>query len=647
MNGLGTTSTETTPGADGTTANHFRLESLTSVVFVLFALTAIRYQIKLLNYREWMDESETIVTAKMIASGGRLYADIFNHHGPLTFLPGLIVAKFGDFGIAAHRVPIAMLQLVALASIYFSPILSNTFIRKTYTMLAASVMLVYLPESMLFGHMYMYQVIGGLLLVIIFAQLCLPAIACQDRLSMRTVVAGNVLIGSLPFLAVTYVPAAALLFLASTRRRFLAHCCAGLAGGLLLNVVFLASIGSVRGFLAFHIYLNAEILPLYDGGQGGLRLLDNAFNSVTGNLFQFSIFAITTVAISRLTRIERGIPWRSISVWLCLGSLLIRGIFFHELPYLYCALVIPLVFFLDESAVALQPRSVALAFSIVCLLKVSLLMPEDNARFNSNLTPVSTEFSQLAQILTTKQDRIIAYSFQNFQYIASDRLPASGNFFYLPWQAKYNENPKFGIRIDACHAIRLERPKLMLIDKWKVFDKFTWESYATCIQDLLDKYYSQVPGRPYYIRKDLFPEDMGLVFSDEPIELRPSAELSSGMSIGIAMTPSHQRQQAPLKRVGVMFETYVRSNLGYAVLHLRGPDNAEFVQTFSLSDIDNNKYHYFDLDSKMYTTGEITGVAGGGISTWESHDGKGGVLTCLAYEYSDDRRGFTPGCPLF
>ncbi|WP_413903977.1 hypothetical protein [Candidatus Skiveiella danica] len=36
-----------------------------------------------MNYIEWGDESETIVVAKMIAAGERLYSQIFNHHGPL------------------------------------------------------------------------------------------------------------------------------------------------------------------------------------------------------------------------------------------------------------------------------------------------------------------------------------------------------------------------------------------------------------------------------------------------------------------------------------------------------------------------------------------------------------------------------------
>jgi len=121
--------------------------------FFIFTLLAIRYQIKLFNYIEWGDESETIVASKMIAAGYSLYSQIFNHHGPLTFPPGVVLEKLGDYGVVGHRVSIAMLQIFALLSIYFSPILNSGLVRKLYTMAAGSVMLLYLPE--IFGHTYM------------------------------------------------------------------------------------------------------------------------------------------------------------------------------------------------------------------------------------------------------------------------------------------------------------------------------------------------------------------------------------------------------------------------------------------------------------------------------------------------------------
>lgn len=621
------------------------LNLLTCSIFVVFVVLAIRYQINLLSYIQWGDESETIVAAKMIAAGSSLYSEIFNHHGPLTFLPGVLIEKFGDVGVPGHRIPIAILQLVALAAIYFSPLLKEKFVSNIYIWLAASVMLLYLPE--IFGHMYKYQVMAGLLLIVILAQYTLPAIACPEKLTTNKLIIGNLLIGSLPFLAITYLPISVLLFVASIRNQFFLKSFEWLVAGIGFNLLFLACIGSIPGYLAFHLYLNSEVLPLYNGAQSALQLIDSAFEGATNDLSQFIILTTIAIAIANLASNERRLPWRSVMVGIGIGSLLVRGAGFHGLPYFYAGLAFPLIFFKNQIRVSYQSALVVFILTVICFIKLSLLIPADKQRLNSRQIPGVTEFSQLARLLTSKQDRIIAYSFQNFQYIASDRLPASGHFFYLPWQAKYNENPKFGIKIDACQEIERSRPKIMLIDKWKVWDRYPWDSYAGCVQKIIDKDYSQIPGRPYYVRGDILPDDMGIATAQESYKMQPSAQLDTRAPIRISMTSSHQDDQAGVKRIGVMFGTYVRQNPGDAELRLKGPDGAEFVQRFSLPDLADNKYRYFDLDSKRYTSGEIVSITGDGVSIWESHNKKGGVNTCITYEYNNGKRRFTPGCPLF
>ena len=91
----------------------------------------------------------------------------------------------------------------------------------------------------------------------------------------------------------------------------------------------------------------------------------------------------------------------------------------------------------------------------------------------------------------------------------------------------------------------------------------------------------------------------------------------------------------------------VRKNHGDAELRLKGQDGNQFLQRFSLSELEDNKYHNFDIDSKRYSSGEILSITGGGVSTWESHSDKGVVSTCMTYEYNNGKKSFTPGCPLF
>jgi hypothetical protein len=42
--------------------------------FAVIAILAVRHQINLLSYALWQDETETIVAAKMLANGYRLYS---------------------------------------------------------------------------------------------------------------------------------------------------------------------------------------------------------------------------------------------------------------------------------------------------------------------------------------------------------------------------------------------------------------------------------------------------------------------------------------------------------------------------------------------------------------------------------------------
>ena len=397
------------------------LNLVAGLILSIFIVLTIRYQIYLLTYIEWGDESETVVVAKMIAAGGSLYSEIFNHHGPLTFLPGVLIENFGDFGVPGHRIPIAVLQLVALAAIYFSPLLENKFISTIYTGLAASIMMLYFPE--IYGHTYMYQVMAGLLLIIILAQYTLPAIACPGMLPVNKLILGNLLIASLPFLAITYLPISILLFVASIKKPFFLKSFAWLVAGIGFNVLFLARIGSISGFLAYPLYLNSRILSLYDGRQGLFQLIDSAFKGATKDFSLFAILLSILMSMVNLASNERGLPWRSVLLGIGMGTLLIRATHFDELlyfriiPYFYAALAFPLVFFKNQIRPSYQSILAMCILSIICFTKLSLVMPTDKLRLSRQQIPNMTEFSSLAQLLTSKQDRIIAYSFQNFEYI--------------------------------------------------------------------------------------------------------------------------------------------------------------------------------------------------------------------------------------
>jgi len=128
-------------------------------------------------------------------------------------------------------------------------------------------------------------------------------------------------------------------------------------------------------------------------------------------------------------------------------------------------------------------------------------------------------------------------------------------------------------------------------------------------------------------------------------EMRPSSPLARDTAIKIMMTSGHEAAASGLKRIGVMFGTYVRRNQGEAEFRLRGPQGESLALRFDLPDVADNQYQFFDLDSKVYTSGEIVAISGGGISTWESHKLPAEMYTCIVYEYANGTKRSTPGCP--
>jgi hypothetical protein len=248
--------------------------------------------------------------------------------------------------------------------------------------------------------------------------------------------------------------------------------------------------------------------------------------------------------------------------------------------------------------------------------------------------------------ITKKDEKILSLVFNPFLYIKADRLPASGHYYYLPFQAAYNRVSIFNYKIDICNDIITNRPTVIWFDNLIIWNKYSIDQYEPCVIDIIKNDYTLFHRLNLYIRNDIV-RDNGL--EDEPFSTyttHPSTELTPSDPIRLSMITSDRNKADELKRIGVMFGTYKRQNPGAAELRLKSADGCEFVQRFSLEDLADNKYRYFDLDPKRYTSGEIVSVTGGGVSTWESDEGKGDPLTCMTYEYTSGKVLFTPGCPL-
>jgi len=130
-----------------------------------------------------------------------------------------------------------------------------------------------------------------------------------------------------------------------------------------------------------------------------------------------------------------------------------------------------------------------------------------------------------------------------------------------------------------------------------------------------------------------------------PVMTRASAPLKNNNPIRLFMSKAYEKNPRPLKRIGIQFGTYMRKNPGSAELRLTTLEGQMLVIPFHLSDLADNQYKYFELDSKSYSSGQIFYVTGGGISVWEVLKKNGTVESCLIYEYTNGKKRVTQGCP--
>lgn len=481
----------------------------TWLILIAISIFAVRYQLALLNYMEWGDESETIVIAKMLSSGMSLYDEVFSQHGPLVYLFGIIVEKLGFSGIHSHRISIVVLQIFAILALFFSPVFKNVDNRNIFVAIAGAMFVIYL--SRFFGHMYIYHAVGGLFLFIIIVQYSIPSIILPEKLKIHNVAIGSALVGALPFLAVTYLPAAVLLFIASMRKKFVKASLISMFGAVFACTAFLIYIGSFRGYIALHFFLNFSIYSSMP--HTSLANLSDIYQSAISVLsYDIGAFLLFTVLIFSLVAMASGegkYPWRTVILGIGIATLLVRGGSFWGLPFYYSLLAMPIIFFMRMQFEKKHILFLA-CFAVVCLTKLSLLIPDDKQRFIARKTKEATEFSRLVKQMTDKNDRIIAYSFRNLEYILSDRLPASGNIYYLPQQYIYNKKSILGINPDACKDIESYQPKIMLIDKWNAWGHYAWDEYGQCVQDILDAHYVQVVNKPYYVLRGFLAEYMNI-----------------------------------------------------------------------------------------------------------------------------------------
>ncbi|OOF19751.1 hypothetical protein BZJ17_14815, partial [Salinivibrio sp. IB574] len=465
------------------------------LAFILVMSVSLWACSNLIDYRLWGDEAETIVAAKMMASGQTLYSEIFNHHGPMTFFFGYVIEQFGNASIEDYRVVIYSLQFLILLFIFLDP--KREYIEKLITILGFSAIIWgWGPEVL--ASVHQYQTLCGLILFSVFYFSLLPILK-GNEISNVNLVISSCFLALLPFLAVTYIPISILIAIAITKKEQKRYAIFGFSLGVIISAVFILLTTSLSGYFAYHFYLNAKVLPLYNGGQSFLQLIGNVLRYTIGSIEGAIIFIPCLVS---LLVINKTSIFRVLFVLAGLCSLLIRAhpISFHGVPYIYAALAIFFSVIPHCFSILLTKRIVLIPVTILLFGFYHIYMAYNRP---NNPLPEYNRYAELVKKITNSEDTVLFHSFTNHLYIMADRLPASAHFFYLPWQQKYEENPVLGISNDICKDIVENRPKAIVLDKWKVWGMYDWEGYApNCFKDILSEKYKNIVG-DLYLRDDI------------------------------------------------------------------------------------------------------------------------------------------------
>lgn len=638
------------------------------------------------------DEVEQLVAGQMLNHGRHLYRDVFSHHGPLPYMIAQLYASLvseSDFSyIRIFQVILAMgscMAVVLCPALKIIP--ARIWAGALYLLLLA---LVWIPDGM---ALFLYPWMSGFLLVIVIAQGVVPSMFSERPSKSGLITSGAA--GALAcFCGYSSGPAALLFALSlfashalpsSSRRVAVDASLFALGAGLATLAVgtWLYVFGDIKGFYVYHFYFNQHVYVKYID-YSVLDLLKNFALSFTPQtiigsvgVFSFICWLYIFAALKpKSASAKTFLAWAFSLVFLASGVVFANargGSGLGDSGFLTSNLAlfsIAISLVLERNL--LGGSKWGIVYSISASMMVALLVSQiggyavsflgipqkEASSYVETIKPDKSAIYEFVRTITRKDGDLLVLNYNATLYLKADRLPASGNLFYLPWQAEYNKSPKYGYKIDICSDIRMRRPAVIWFFNWRVWEKYSIDDYEPCVISLIVAGYTPLSfDSPWHIRNDLFKTsitklplgavtavDWGPALKEKIMRL--SAQLSLVAPIEIVMAPGYETRKMALRRLGIMLATRGRRNTGEAELHLRGTDGSEFSQRFALSAVEDNRYQYFDIDSKWYASAEIRSDTGEGISTWESDFPDSSSYTCVIYEYIDGTRGYTPACPV-
>lgn len=642
---------------------------------------------------ELADEIEQFVAAQMLNHGHRLYKDIFSHHGPVPYMLSHWYTLFAsDWDFSKVRLLQAALALFSAIAVILSPVMKSISSRLAAGAIYLLLVSCFWEQENL--YVLIHYKISGFLFVIIVAQCVLPALTSQ-RPSTYGLFSAGACAALAFFCAYSNAPAIfcflisiAFCDLAPSRSLSYYAKFVGLGAICATSVVvaWLSRYGDMVGFLVEHLYFNQVIYSKYlDPSElNPIRNFQLAFDARSSIHSIAVVLLVCWLYMLSVIGTRPSTPERWRSRWIALPIITIGVVLANFRAYNSLGdsgfVVINIAFFaisasmtIEEALSTSSKRDALRSFLLICTsivlsFRISAYAisffgnpHSDLSRFVGTLKPSREPIYDFVRSITKEDNDLLVLPGNAVIYLKAGRLPASRNLFYWAWQSEYNKNPKYGYAMPICDDLRLHKPAVIWLINLPVSFSFeTLDTHDPCvISFIVDGYTPLTFDSPWHIRNDLVASSAASAPSEVPRQLdllgdanatrndeimQRSGILSTFSSIELRLTPLNRQPKTSLRKIGILFTTYGRHTTGTATLYLSGPGRTEFVRSFDLSAISDNKYHYFDIDSGVYSGGRIDAAAGGGISTWEGHFD--GSYTCTIYEYADSTHRYTTGCPI-
>ncbi len=454
------------------------------------------------------DEDLHVLGAKVIASGGRLYRDFVDIHGPLIFiLSQLYGAVFSWSWPNGARLCGAFLMAAGLLAIVCGPGLSGLRPRLWCGgLLGVWLAAVWLRQGL---NLLDYYAPAGALAALFLGTYGLGAWRGAQIARSPAFIAGLALAA---LGAASYAYGFSIVFLALSagigswragQRQTIRFFVAGMAAGGLLLLAWLLRFGDLRGYLAYHVLESLLYYSRYTALSPHTFLQSLVPDLAPVRRIQTLAVAASLVSLALHLWLDASRPRRHVPEIL-LGHLAVlalnaRGLtIFQDGSFVIGALCVaaPAVAEAIARAAAVSRRvgtalAALAAFAVLAFAHPALVTPfgitqAALARTRGSVfgRPSDAPLFQRIRALTHSKQPILVLVYDPGLYLAADRPPMTGFYTYFAYDADYAKSPWFSRGHDLCSAIAESPPLVIVYDHTPVWG-FALEHYAPCVLDLM------------------------------------------------------------------------------------------------------------------------------------------------------------------